>query len=120
MDDPLLVGVLEGLGHLRDDPRGQLHAQGAVAADQLAEVGAGHELDDQVIDVAVLAVVQGADQVAMIELGQGLDLAGEIGDGLGRGLVAGQDLDGHGAAQRECSALKTCPMPPWPMESTMR
>ena len=92
---PCWWACCEPLGDLRDDSRGGFLPERADAADELAQVGAGHVLRHQEIDVAVMALVQRADQLAMVKLGRGLDFAVEVGDRLGRGFVAGQDLDGH-------------------------
>ena len=90
MHQPAAVGMRQPAGRLRDDRGGVLHRELAARAHQLSQVGAGHELGHQEVDVAVVAGVEGADQVLVIELGLGPDFAREAGDGVGRGAVPRQ------------------------------
>ena len=109
VDDARLMGVLQPFRDLRDDVRRRLHAQWPAAANELPQVGAGHEFGDQVVHVAVVARIHRTDQLGVIETAEGLNLAGEIGDGLGRGTVAGQHLDGHQAVQDRVFRLEYVP-----------
>ena len=119
VDQAALVGVFQPQGRLDDHLGRLLHGQRALPPHQLPQVGAGHVLGDQVMDVAVVAGIVGADQVGMIQQGLGADLAGEALDRLRRRFLARQDLDGALAAHHLVDALKTWPMPPWPIQSVI-
>ena len=120
MNHPLLVGVLEGLGDLGNDPCGGLHAQRAVAADQLPQVHPRHVLRHHVVHVEVVPLVKGMNEVRVIELRQGLKFAAEVGQASGVQRSRGRTLMATVRPLVACCALKTCPIPPWPRESTMR
>ena len=63
VDEVLLVGPVQPLGHLGDDADGLRLGHRPVALDALAERFALDELHDQIGRVAGVAVVEGADDV---------------------------------------------------------
>ena len=99
VDQTLAMGVVQSFGRLRDDRRRDRRRERSIAADQLAEVGAGHILGDEVVGVALVVGVRRADQVRMIELGLGANLALEGGDRLGRAAILRQHLQRFDAAE---------------------
>ena len=76
------------------------------ARTSLSQVGARHVLGHQKVDVAVVPGVERPHQVLVIELGLGADLAGEAGDGVGRGAMPRQHLDRHDAAHQPVLGLE--------------
>ena len=114
MDDPLGVGVFQPLGHLANDRSGGRHSQRPLAANQLPQVHARHVFGDQVMDAPFFPRIQCGDELGMVEARQRADFAAEALDGLGRGLVARQDLDGHDAAERGMLGLEDLPHSPLP------
>ena len=95
VNQPPLVGVCQASGDLRNDAPGCLHAQRTELPDQLAQVAAGDELGDEVVHVSVMARVECPHQVLVVQARLGTDLASKPGDGLGRGSISGEHLDGN-------------------------
>ena len=86
---------------LADVVGGPQHVHRPGALDDLLEVGAVHELHDQEVQLLVLVDVVGADDVGMVEGGDGAGLAVEAFQRGGVvGLGGGQHLDGHPAAHQ--------------------
>ena len=82
---------------LADDRGGLLHRQRAAGANEPPQIGARHVLGHEKVDVAVLAGVERAHEVLMIELRVRPNLAAEVGDRLGRRAAARQHLHGDDA-----------------------
>jgi len=90
------VGVLQRPGHLGDDGQGFLLVQSPLLAEDLRQRAALDELHGQVVVVAALTHVQGADQVGMVELAGQPGLAHEaLHEVAVLGEVPAQDLEGH-------------------------
>ena len=96
VDQAGLVGMVQPVGRLADEVGGDKIIHRSVAFDHLLQVAALDVLHYHVVDVAVVVNVVRADDVAMIQLGDGLGLAVESGQ-IGRVFhaVFGQHLDGH-------------------------
>jgi hypothetical protein len=73
VDDPLLVGVVEGVGDLVDDPHRQLQVQWLV--DHIFESAYLHVLHDDVGQIVLLAKVVNWQDVGMAQFCDGLGLA---------------------------------------------
>ena len=95
VEDALVMGVLQGIADLLDDLDRLAGGERGVA-DEFLEVGAVHELHEEVEQVIPLAEVEDGDDVGMLEPCQGLrftlEAQGEVGVML-RG--AGEDLERH-------------------------
>jgi len=86
MDNALFVGVLQRVADLDHNPLRLLRMDGLL----LDQSPQGHAIDilhEQVEKSASLTEIENADDVGMVELGQGLRLAGET---MGKGRVAPQ------------------------------
>ena len=94
VDEAGRVGVLQPVGGLADVVGGADRVEPAAARDQLLQIDAVHVLHDEEIGSALRVHVVGADDVRMIEGGDGLGLAVEAGQGGGVvGLVGRQHLE---------------------------
>ena len=82
MDQPYLVGRTQADGHLADDLAGIGHGQPADAIGDLCEVEPFDVFQGQVVAAFGLAGIQGADDIRMIELPDGLHFPLEAGDAL--------------------------------------
>ena len=100
MDDPLVVGVLQGIADLRHDGQ-RLARRQTPGFEQLAQVHPVHELHEKVEQPVGLAELVERDDAGMVELGQRLGLAGEA---FGKGRVVAdarrQDFQGDDAVER--------------------
>jgi len=99
VQDPLVVGGLEGLGDLGADAQ-RVGERERAFAEALCERRTGHELEDQEAGVAgFLQAVDGGD-VGVVEGGQRLGLASEAGEAFRvGGEGSGEDLEGDVAAE---------------------
>ena len=99
MEDPERVGGVEGEGDLPHDV--EREGEGDLAAAEEAREGlAVDELHRDEVPRAVLADLVDADDVRVVEARCGEGLPAEALEGLGRGVLAGEeDLDGDDAAQ---------------------
>ena len=67
MHDTLLVGMVETFGNLRDDVGCRaVMLNRAVAADEFPQIAARHVFRDKEIHIAVVARVDGPDQLRMV------------------------------------------------------
>ncbi len=101
------MGVLQAKGGLAHVFAGSGDGQGAVALDDLAQVGAVLDIfHDQEKSAGDFIGVEGADDVGMIELSGGADFPLETLDRLRvDGAVLADDLDGDDAAQAALPGL---------------
>ena len=106
VDHAVAVGEGERVGHLGTEARGHVGAQRAVAADDLGERVAGHELHGHEVGAAVLAPVVDPHDVRVVQAGRGLGLAAETLHEGGVGRVLGeQHLDGDLAVEQQVTGL---------------
>jgi len=98
MNQAALMRIMQTNGSLHDDVGGLLHRQRAFGTDESPQIGAGHILRHQVMHIAVLSRVIGADEIRVIELGLRSNLAFEIFNRLVRRLMNRQHFDGTFAA----------------------
>ncbi len=94
MDQPQLVGIFKSQSGLPDDPRGMVHRQRSAAANQATQIGAGHILGDQVINIPVLAGVKRTHDVGTIQARLHTNLACEGGPRFFGRFFPRQDFDG--------------------------
>ena len=114
MDDPGVVGNLDGLGQ-GDDQLGGLAAGPGRAAEAVVEAAALEQLERDVGQALGLADVVDLDDVGMAEPGDGLGLDPEAGEMLGRAWLPPRIiLIATGRFRPICRARKTTPMPPSP------
>lgn len=73
MNDPTLVGVMQGIGNFRDDAHG-LAGRKLAHLHPFAEVRAGDQVRDKVVVVTFPAVIVDADDIRMSQLGNSLGL----------------------------------------------
>ena len=101
-----MCAPVQPLRHLGDDANRLRLGNGAVALDPLAERLAVNELHDEVRGVSRLAVVDGADDVGVVEPAGGAELLLEAlqQDGIAR-HVRGHDLDGDDLSGGAVAAL---------------
>src|ERR1019366_1635472 len=96
-----IVGVLQGVAHLRDDLQRQPWVERA-GLEKLPQVGAVHEFHEEIEVFAGLAEIMHPDDMRMAESGQS---AGFTGESLRKRRVAAplrrQDFDGHEAVELE-------------------
>ena len=91
------VGVLQGAGHVQGDVDGVADRQPAEPVEQGVGAGAVHEFEDEVVFAGsvVLAAVEGADDVGVVEQLAAFGLAAETVDvALAAGQLVVQHLDG--------------------------
>ena len=98
VDDAVAVGVAQGQGGLAGNVEGLLPGQGAPLVQDLAHVLAGHVFHDQVVDVAVGAIVEHRDDVHLgRRLAEARDELGLLGEALQKAHVLAElrveDLD---------------------------
>jgi len=94
VQDPPLVGVVQGAGHVQRD-LGHLVPGRRGAADPVPQALPFHELHGDVGHAVGLAGVEDGDDGGVVEGGQGLCLPQEAGAGLGQG----EDLEGDGTLE---------------------
>ncbi len=90
VDDPALVGVVEGPGQLLDEPRGLARRLG-IARELLLEAAARGVFQHQVALPLELADLVDLHEVGVLEPGRGLGLVAEAGGDLGIGVDPGAD-----------------------------
>ena len=118
MDDPLLMGMLDGLAN----PSEQFQSLPRAEAILVAVVGQGDAADELHHEIGParigLACVEHVGDIGMVHQGQGLSLGLQSGDHLPGVHARLDDLQGHFAAHRlVLFGLKTTPMPPSPIRS---
>ena len=96
VDEAFVVGVVEGGGQLPEDVGGLGQGQGAFPLHQEAAEGDAVDVfEDDEGDGSLAFEGEEADDVGVVELGQGLGLAGEAADEVGVfGQVFAEDFDG--------------------------
>ncbi|OYV87501.1 MAG: hypothetical protein B7Z73_10010 [Planctomycetia bacterium 21-64-5] len=92
--------VGQSLGRLSDESGGTPHGKLPLSAHQLSQIGAGHKFHHQKVNVAMVARIEGAHQVFVVQLPLRADLRVELFDRLGRCSSPRQNLDGHNAAHQ--------------------
>lgn len=100
MDDPFVVGELEGVADLADDFECLLRV-GRAICDHLPEGWAFDVLHEEVVEAAGgLTEVENADDVGVVQPGEGTGFAEEaFGEGGVVGEIGGEDFDGDGAIE---------------------
>jgi hypothetical protein len=107
VDQAALEGVLQPQRRLPGVGAGQVNGQRAFLLDQPAEVGPLDEFHDEEVGAAGLVRVVGVDDVRVVELGGGADLAVETPHrvGVAQPLLADQ-LQRHHAAELPVAGLE--------------
>ena len=101
VDEPGLVGEVQGGGDLAGDLGGLLGRDVAVGAQDVGQRAAVDELHGDEVRAGVLAPVVDADDVGVAEVGRGLGLAAEPLDEVGvDGELGEQHLDGDLAVEQ--------------------
>ncbi len=95
MDQSAHMGMHQPVRRLGDNRGRVVYRELASRTHQPPQIGAGHILAHEEIDIAIVTGVERAHQVFMIELGLGANLASEAVDCRGRGFVTRQYLDRH-------------------------
>ena len=106
VDQAHIMGVMQPGGSLADDLTGQADRDRIALADELVEVGPVDVFHDQIMPALDLVGVEGGDDVGVMQLGGGANLALEHLHGLGRlHELRRQHLDGHDALHRHVHGL---------------
>ncbi len=79
VDQPLLMGVAEGIRDLAGDPGGVFDGELALAEEALAQRFSSQERHDEVEETVGLARIEQRHDVGMHEPGRGLDLGSKSG-----------------------------------------
>ncbi len=114
MNQALTMCMREAGRGLRNDGGGFAHSQRSAIVNVTAQIGAGDIFANQEVDVAIVASVERADQVLVVERRHGADFAREVGDRFGRGLGLGKHLDGDFAGHQRVLGLENLAHPPLP------
>ena len=100
MHEPVLVGGVEGRGHAVGDRQRAGRLEGALAAQQRAQVGAVDVAHDQVQPSVDLAGVVDGDDVRVVEArGEARLPQQPLAEGGVVGALRGEQLDGHVASE---------------------
>ncbi len=106
MNHPLVMGILQGVGH-GGDQLGRFAKAGAAGRQQVGQRHAADEVADQVRQAILLADLVDADDRRMPQLGDAASLAQESVQGGWSGQVAGSGhLDGDHAIQLRIAGLE--------------
>ena len=105
--------MLERLGHLRREPDGTGQVERPLLGDEIAEVRAIDELEDDVMPAGIGAHRIHPADVLMVEPGSELGLVLETAEHVDIGrLLAGEHLDGHDPVERRVQRPEHRPHPP--------
>ena len=94
VDDPGPVGIVQRVGHLAHDPECQIHRQGALPVEPIAERFAVDERHHVEQDAGGRAGIMQRQDMRMLQVGGGLDLAQETFRADRGGDLLAQHLDG--------------------------
>ena len=101
MDHAAAVREPERRRHVAGDLGGAIGVEDALRADEIGQAAAVDELHDDEVGVVLLAPVEDADDVGMVEVRRGLCLAAEPLDERGVGREIGkQDFDRDGSIEQ--------------------
>jgi hypothetical protein len=105
MDDAAFVGVLDRLGQGLSELGGRPRGKGS--ANQSASQAAPVHVFQGEIGVAVVTTdLMDLDDIGMLEAGDGLGFGAEAAEGLGAGVLAGEDhFQGHQPVERDLAGL---------------
>jgi hypothetical protein len=95
MDDPLVVGVGEGVGHLEGDGTGLLRGKELFFEEKSFEILAGKELHDDVMGIFLFGNIIDPNNMGMIQAGEGAGFSLKpLQEGGITSILRMQDLDG--------------------------